>query len=93
MTDNEKVDNLLAAAFKLPPKLSHLLRLLISVRVSNVGMIEKELGIGYDARILVHRLRKRMHEYDIVIHSQYGGQYWLTPEHKEKVRGMVHELV
>jgi hypothetical protein len=93
MTEIEKIDSLFAATFKLPPQQCYLLRLLMQHPVVTSGMIEHKLGIEYGGRMPLYRLRRRVFKYGIVIQSQYGGNYWLEPETKQRVKEIVHDFI
>jgi hypothetical protein len=87
-------NNKLAAAFRLPPKLSNLLGLLMQEDTVSTELAQHELGTKYAARVSFYRLRKRIFPYGIIVQSQYGGLYWLDPHMKqrveEKINGHLH---
>ncbi len=84
-------DRELAPVFDLPPNLCKLLGLLMRVEVVTPEMIELRLNIATDAKVAAFRLRKRMWPFGVIIHSQYGIGYWLTPENKTLVKKIVKE--
>lgn len=93
MTEQEKIDSIFASVFRLPPKMCHLLRLLMQFPAVNIHIIQSKLDIDYDARVIIYRLRKRLFDRGIIIHSQYGGHYWLTKETKAQIREIIHGIM
>ncbi|MGZ3672901.1 MAG: hypothetical protein ACXVCO_01205 [Ktedonobacterales bacterium] len=79
-------DHTLAITYKLSPTLSDLLGLLISVKVADPAMIQQRLEVVTDAKVAVHRLRKRMKHFGIEIHGRRLVGYWLDDETKERLR-------
>lgn len=78
-------DHSLALAFDLPPKLSDLLGLLMSVSVATSETIRQRLEITTDTKVSIHRLRKHMAPYGVIIHNRRGFGYWLDDRTKEGI--------
>lgn len=82
-------DHSLALAFNLPPRLSDLLGLLLSLPVVSSEMIRQRLEIATDAKVAIHRLRKHISPYGIEIMGRRGFGYWISEETKEAIRSRV----
>lgn len=63
--------------YNLSPALAKLLLLLLGNKVVTVRMVEKEHKLATDARIAVHRLRRRLDGTGIVVQSRRDVGYWL----------------
>jgi Rad3-related DNA helicase len=71
--------------YDLPLTLAKLLDLLARTQVVTVQMIEDERRITKDAKVAIHRLRRRMEASGIEIKSRRDFGYWLEKEHREQV--------
>jgi DNA-binding response OmpR family regulator len=78
-------DNRIAIAYGLPPRMSNLLGLLLTVEVATPEMIQDQLGIATNTKVAIHRLRTYMALHDVTIHSQRGLGYWLDEETKQRL--------
>lgn len=71
--------------YNLSPSLAKLLRLLIENKIVTGRMVEIEHKLSTDARIAMHRLRRRMDGTEIEIKSRRDVGYWLDPDHKDEI--------
>lgn len=71
--------------YGLSPALAKLLLLLVQNKVVTGRMVEKEHKLSTDARIAVHRLRRRLDGTGIVIQSRRDVGYWLDPETRKTI--------
>jgi hypothetical protein len=71
--------------FRLPRSLAKLLKLLWRERVVTPPMVILKYNIATDAKVAMHRLRQRMRQHGITIHSQREAGYWLSDEDKAKI--------
>jgi hypothetical protein len=69
--------------YRIPPKLAELLLLLASHDVVTTQMIHDQ--VTPDSKASVHRLRQRVGEAGIEIHSLYATGYWLDPDARRAV--------
>jgi len=76
-------------AFRLTPALNNLLGLLYSVELVTTDMIQQRLEIATEAKVAIHRLRKHMEDFGVVIESRRHLGYWLSSEAKEIIRRLV----
>ncbi|MGZ3665691.1 MAG: hypothetical protein ACXVDA_14555 [Ktedonobacterales bacterium] len=81
----------LRQALKLPPALSDLLGLLLSLPTVSVAVIQSRLEISTDAKVTKHRLKKKLEPFGIVIQSAKNVGYWLDEADKVKVRQLMAE--
>ena len=79
----------LAVTFRLTPVLNNLLGLLLSLPNVTSEMIRQRLEIATDAKVAIHRLRRHLEPWKIVIKSRRSLGYWLEDEDKEKIREAV----
>lgn len=88
----------IAVAFHLTPALANLLGLLLSMPLVTADTIQNRLEIVTDAKVAIHRLRKRMTrcygrlglaEGTILIQGRRHVGYWIEPTHKELLRSVV----
>ena len=79
----------IAAVFRLTPALANLFGLLVSLPTVTSDMVRQQLNIATDPKVAVHRLRRSLEAYSITIHSKRNIGYWLDPETKERVEGML----
>jgi hypothetical protein len=79
----------LAVVFRLPTALNKLLGLLLSLPNVTSEMVLDRLGIATDAKVAMHRLRKHMAPFGIVIESRRNLGYWIDQDAKAKIRAML----
>ena len=82
-------DKSLAITFKLPPVLSNLLGLLLSVPIVTPEMVRQRLEITTDAKVAMHRLRNHLKPWDIKIHSRRNIGYWIEADDKHRIKAML----
>lgn len=78
----------LHATFQLPKHLENLLGLLISVPNVTPEMIV-DTRVASNARVAVHRLRTALKPFDIPIKSRRALGWWIDPETKSKIQGLL----
>jgi len=84
--------SVLGVTFKLSICGARLLGCLLATPNVTSEMITLRLGIASDAKVAVHRLREALIKSEHfgldedVVQSQRGLGYWLSAEHKEKIR-------
>lgn len=71
--------------YDLPPSLAKILLLLVQNKVVTAGMIETEHRLTKDAKVALHRLRRRLEEADIEIKSRRDVGYWLEDNVRQSV--------
>lgn len=81
-------DNTLAVTFRLTPKLSNLLGLLLQLPNVTPEMIQHRLEIASDAKVAMHRLRVHLKSWGVVVHSRRHLGYWLDGDTKERIRAL-----
>lgn len=70
--------------FDLPPSLAKILVLLTQNEVVTSRMIELDHKLTKDAKVAIHRLRRRL-DSTVEIQSKRDVGYWLDPEAKKTV--------
>ena len=75
----------LQMAFRLSSTLAKLLKLLLDHKMVTARMVEHEHKLSTDAKIAIHRLRRRMEGSGVAIESQRSVGYWIEPEAKELI--------
>jgi hypothetical protein len=78
-------------AFKLSPAGARILSLMMRLPYVTPEMLEGRLNLATAAKVAIHRLRKRLKPFDIVVSSKHSVGYWLEPDMKEKVREITSE--
>jgi hypothetical protein len=78
-------------AFRLTALQAKLLIALVDSRRLTMENIEFDLGIATDAKVAIHRLRRRLSPYQVKIESIRDGGYWLTDAEREKVLGILQK--
>lgn len=73
--------------YDLSPSLAKILLLLVKNKVVTPSMIEVEHRITKDAKVAIHRLRRRLEGMQIEIKSRRDVGYWVDDE----VRISIHE--
>jgi Rad3-related DNA helicase len=71
--------------YDLPLTLARILHLLVRNTVVTVQMIEGEHSITKDAKVAIHRLRRRLDGHKVEIKSRRDFGYWLEREDRERV--------
>lgn len=75
--------------YDLSPSLAKLMLLLIENKVVTANMIEHDFKIATDAKIAIHRLRRRLIPSGIEILSRRDVGYWLPISVKEAIEKRV----
>ena len=90
----ERSDNLfeLRRAYDLPMSLARLLRALIDHRYVSRDMIEHELKLAGDGMVAIHRLRRRVSQFNIKIEIMREQGYWLQQDTKTKILRTIGEI-
>jgi hypothetical protein len=78
-------------AFKLSPAGARILSLMMRLPYVTPEMLENRLALATAAKVAMHRLRKRLKPFGIVVSSKHSVGYWLEPEQKDKVREVTAE--
>lgn len=71
--------------YELSPTLAKLLLLLVRSKVVTGREIEKDHKLSADARIAIHRLRRRLVGTGVVINSRRDVGYWLDIAAKDSI--------
>jgi hypothetical protein len=81
----------IAASLGLTKKQGELVVLLITRAVVTAEMVEEDLAIKSDFRIVMHRLNHRLRQHGITARSHYGIGYTLAPEHRARLYSVLRE--
>lgn len=73
--------------YDLPPSLAKILIMLVENQVVTARMIELDHRLTKDAKVAMHRLRRRLTASDVEIRSRRDVGYWLETPSREIVRG------
>lgn len=76
-------ENMLQMRFEISRSLAKILVLLAENDLVTAKMIETDHSITKDAKVAIHRLRRRMEKTGFDIRSQRGFGYWLEPQWRE----------
>lgn len=76
----------LQVAFEISQQLAKILMLLYEEKVVTSKQIENDVRLSRDGKIAMHRLRRRLEPYKVVITSQRDVGYWLDAENKDRVK-------
>ena len=91
--DLGNIDHLgLCTAFGLSSKQGKLLALLISRPAITGEMIEERYQLASDAKVAIHRLRKKLLPHNIAVSARYGVGYALSPEMKDHLKELLTRL-
>lgn len=71
--------------FRLTPAMAKIVLLLLENNRVTAQKIENELKIVTDARVAVHRIRRRFEGTGITVQSRREVGYWLTDESKAEI--------
>lgn len=71
--------------YDLSPSLAKILLLLVKNKVVTARMIEVEHRLTKDAKVALHRLRRRLEGVDIEIKSRRDVGYWLDDEARRNI--------
>lgn len=72
--------------YDLPPSLAKILLLLVANQVVTARMIELDHKLTKDAKVAIHRLRRRLEASPVEVKSRRDVGYWIEPESREIVR-------
>jgi hypothetical protein len=75
--------------FKLTQQQAKLLALLMEVPVASADVLSRKVKMSTEAKVAVHRLRKRMDEYGVKVSAKRFYGFWLEPDQKAKVRELM----
>jgi hypothetical protein len=75
--------------YNLSPSLAKLLLLLLNHKIVTIRMIEVENNLSTDARVAIHRLRRRLGIDGIVIQSRRDVGYWLDVATRTAITNMM----
>jgi hypothetical protein len=75
--------------FKLTQQQAKLLALLMEVPVASADVLSRKVKMSTEAKVAIHRLRKRMDEYGITVSAKRFYGFWLEPDQKAKVRELM----
>ena len=75
--------------YDLSPSLAKILLLLAQNKIVTATMIEVEHKITKDAKVAIHRLRRRLEGVDIAVKSRRDVGYWVEPD----ARQTIHEAM
>lgn len=78
--------------YDLPPSLAKILVLLVENQVVTARMIELDQRLTKDAKVAIHRLRRRLEASEVDIKSRRDVGYWLEAPSREIVRGVMKTL-
>lgn len=73
-------------AFRLSEVLAKLLDLLLTETRVTSQMIEHDHRLSTDAKVAIHRLRRRLKPYNIKIETLRGDGYWIDAAMKQRIR-------
>ena len=76
----------LQLTYRLSPTLAKLLLLLLTNKFVTARMVESEHRLSTDAKIAIHRLRRRLDGLSVEIQSQRSLGYWLDEPTKEIIK-------
>ena len=76
----------LQLTYRLSPTLAKLLLLLLENKFVTARMVETEHRLSTDAKIAVHRLRRRLDGLSVEIQSQRSLGYWLDEDTKGTIK-------
>lgn len=76
----------LQLTYRLSPTLAKLLLLLLENKFVTARMVEAEHRLTTDAKIAMHRLRRRLDGLDVTIQSQRSLGYWLDEPTKQLIK-------
>lgn len=75
--------------FRLSDVLAQLLRLLLTETRVTQQMIEHDYRLSTDAKVAIHRLRRRLKPHNIRIETLRGDGYWLEPQMKQQIENRI----
>lgn len=75
--------------FGLTQQQAKLLALLMEVPVASADIIQRRIKMSTEAKVAIHRLRARMKLYGVTINAKRFYGFWLDPEEKIKVKGLM----
>ena len=76
-------------AFRLSEVLAKLLQLLMTEPRVTQQMIEHDHRLSTDAKVAIHRLRRRLKPYNIRIETLRGDGYWLENPMKQLINDRI----
>ncbi len=82
-------DNALLVTFRLTPKLTNLLGLLIATDLVTQDMIQDRLRIATEAKVAIHRLRTALLPWAIRILSRRNTGWWLDKASKQRIEELL----
>jgi hypothetical protein len=82
-------NELLQNVFKLSPTLSNIFGLLLALPAVKTELINQRIGIAYDSKVAIHRLRKHLVPWGIEVKSKRLIGYWLSDEDKDRAKDLL----
>lgn len=71
--------------YSLSPTMAQLLEMLALNQAVTAHAMREQLGDTTAVKVHVHRMRKRLEKFGIMVNSQYGIGYWMSKEDRERV--------
>lgn len=81
----------LQITYDLPPSLAKILVLLSDNEVVTARMIELDERLTKDAKVAIHRLRRRLETSPVTIHSRRDVGYWIDDTAREALHGVMKD--
>jgi hypothetical protein len=81
----------LQITYDLPPSLAKILVLLVNNEVVTARMIELDERLTKDAKVAVHRLRRRLEASPFTVNSRRDVGYWIDDAAREILRGVMKD--
>jgi len=75
--------------YDLSPSLAKILLLLVQNKVVTARMIEVDHRLTRDAKVALHRLRRRLEGLDIEIKSRRDVGYWLGDDTRQAIHAVI----
>jgi hypothetical protein len=83
-------DQALLAYYRLPPVSTNLFGLLLSMATVTPEMIQQRLEIATESKVAMHRLRRQLEPFGIIVQSKRNVGYWLDDETKKRVQETIN---
>lgn len=79
----------LQISYDLPPSLAKILVMLVDNEVVTARMIELDERLTKDAKVAIHRLRRRLEASAVEIKSRRDVGYWIEDTSRDALRGVM----
>jgi len=83
----------ITATFRLPPALSQLMGLLLSLPHVNRKIITEQLGVASVAKVAIWRLREELKPFNIEIHSKRSLGWWIEEDDKRRAQELIEATI